>query len=168
MLSQIGPQGEKVVAYFSRTFNKAERRYCVARRELVAIMRAISHFKYYLCGLPFTVRTDHSALPSTSPMGRLQELALYVFTVEHGLGLTIPTLTPCPGAPVLPAAAGTVKRERIKRKSFLQKRSKTTCITESGQSAERRRSSTHPNGERSRNRILICNLPATKGLFAKF
>lgn len=34
----------------------------MTRRELLAIVRAISHFKYYLCGLPFTVRTDHSAL----------------------------------------------------------------------------------------------------------
>ncbi|KAI3357057.1 hypothetical protein L3Q82_015442 [Scortum barcoo] len=34
VLSQVGPKGEKVVAYFSKTFNKAERRYCVTRREL--------------------------------------------------------------------------------------------------------------------------------------
>ncbi|KAL7865828.1 hypothetical protein SRHO_G00110750 [Serrasalmus rhombeus] len=62
VLSQVGQEGEKVVAYFSRTFNKAEQHYCVTRRELLAVVRAISHFKYYLCGLPFTVRTDHAAL----------------------------------------------------------------------------------------------------------
>jgi len=50
------------VAYYSRTSNKAERRYCVTRCELLAIVRAVRHFKYYLCGLPFTVRTDHSTL----------------------------------------------------------------------------------------------------------
>ena len=50
VLSQVGP--EEVVAYFSKTFNKAERRYCVTRRELLAIVRTISHFKYYIYSLP--------------------------------------------------------------------------------------------------------------------
>lgn len=58
VLSQVGAVGENVVAYFSKTFVC----YCVTRRELLAIVRAISHFRYYLCGLPFAVRTDHSAL----------------------------------------------------------------------------------------------------------
>lgn len=33
VLSQVGPEGERVVTYFSRAFNKHERRYCVTRRE---------------------------------------------------------------------------------------------------------------------------------------
>lgn len=94
VLSQVGPEGETVVAYFSKTFNKAERRYCVTRRELLAIVRAINHFKYYLCGLPFTVRTDHSALQwlmsFKEPEGQiarwLEELAPYVFSVEYRAG----------------------------------------------------------------------------------
>ena len=48
--SQTTPEGERVVAYFSRAFNKAERRYCVTRRELLAVVLSIRHFKYYLCG----------------------------------------------------------------------------------------------------------------------
>ncbi|KAI3373427.1 hypothetical protein L3Q82_022037, partial [Scortum barcoo] len=69
VLSQVGLKGEKVVAYY---FNKAERCYCVTCRELLAIVRAIGHFKYYLCGLPFNVRTDHSAYcPSKNQKGRL-------------------------------------------------------------------------------------------------
>ncbi|KAL7841639.1 hypothetical protein SRHO_G00253300 [Serrasalmus rhombeus] len=94
VLSQVGQEGEKVVAYFSRTFNKAEQRYCVTRRELLAVVRAISHFKYYLCGLPFTVRTDHAALQwlmsFKEPEGQiarwLEELAPYVFQVEYRAG----------------------------------------------------------------------------------
>lgn len=95
VLSQVGPEGEKVVAYFSRTFNKAERRYCVTRRELLAIVRAISHFRYYLCGLPFTVRSDHAALQwlmsFKEPEGQiarwLEELAPYTFHVEYRAGV---------------------------------------------------------------------------------
>ncbi|KAK7884629.1 hypothetical protein WMY93_027752 [Mugilogobius chulae] len=94
VLSQLRPEGEKVVAYFSKTFNKAERRYCVTRRELLAIVRAIGHFRYYLCGLPFTIRTDHSALQwlmsFKEPEGQiarwLEELAPFNFKVEYRAG----------------------------------------------------------------------------------
>ena len=34
VLAQAGPEGARVVVYFSKTFNKAERRYCLTRREL--------------------------------------------------------------------------------------------------------------------------------------
>lgn len=110
VLSQMGPEGEKVVAYFSRTFNKAERRYCVTRRELLAIVRAISHFKYYLCGLPFTIRTDHAALQwlmsFKEPEGQiarwLEELAPYAFKVEYRAGArhaNADAMSRRPGAP---------------------------------------------------------------------
>ncbi len=59
VLAQMTADGERVVAYYSRTFNKAERRYCVTRRELLAVVSAVRHFRYYLGGLHFTVRTDH-------------------------------------------------------------------------------------------------------------
>jgi len=59
VLSQARPEGERVVGYFSRVFNNAERRYCVTCRELLAVVLSI---KYYLCSQTFTVRTDHSAL----------------------------------------------------------------------------------------------------------
>lgn len=94
VLSQVGPEGEKVVAYFNRAFNKAERRYCVTRRELLAVVLSIRHFKYYLCGLPFMVRTDHSALQwlmtFREPEGQvarwLEELQAYHFNVKHRAG----------------------------------------------------------------------------------
>lgn len=77
--------------YFSRAFNKAERHYCVTRRELLAVVSAVRHFKYYLGGLHFTVRTDQSALQwlmsFREPEGQLahwiEELQAYDFTVMH-------------------------------------------------------------------------------------
>lgn len=94
VLSQVGPEGEMVVVYFSKTFNKPERCYCVTLRELLAIMRTVSHFKCYLCGLPFAVRTDHAALQwlmsFKEPEGQitcwLEELAPYVFKGEYRAG----------------------------------------------------------------------------------
>ncbi|KAJ8380842.1 hypothetical protein SKAU_G00016200 [Synaphobranchus kaupii] len=92
--AQVGPGGERVVAYYSRTFDKAERRYCITRRELLAVVLAIRHFKYYLCGLHFTVRTDHSALQwlmsFKEPEGQvarwIEELQSYHFSVAQGWG----------------------------------------------------------------------------------
>lgn len=51
-------------------------------------------------------------------------------------------------------AADPVKRERPRRKSSVWRRSKITCIMETGPSAERHRSLTHQNGEHGRNRML--------------
>ena len=94
VLSQTGPDGERVVAYFSRAFSKAEKRYCVTRRELLAVVLSIRHFKYYLCGPLFRVRTDHAALQwlmsFKEPEGQvarwLEELQAFNFTVEHRQG----------------------------------------------------------------------------------
>lgn len=61
-LSQKGPEGEHVMACFSQLFTKSEWHYCVTHRELLAVVTAARHFKYYLCGVPFIIRTDHAAL----------------------------------------------------------------------------------------------------------
>ena len=63
VLSQKSEEGdEKVIAYYSKVLSKRERRYCVTRRELLAVVQAVSHFHCYLYGQNFKIRTDHSAL----------------------------------------------------------------------------------------------------------
>jgi hypothetical protein len=62
VLSQIQDKQEQVIAYYSKTLNKAERNYCVTRRELLAIVKTLEHFHKYLYGQEFHLRTDHSAL----------------------------------------------------------------------------------------------------------
>jgi hypothetical protein len=37
---------EKVVCYFSKTFSRSERSYCVTRRELLAVVVSIKHFHH--------------------------------------------------------------------------------------------------------------------------
>ena len=62
VLSQIQNGQEKVIAYGSRTLTKAEKNYSVTRKELLALVYFMQHFRYYLLGRPFVARTDHAAL----------------------------------------------------------------------------------------------------------
>ena len=62
VLSQIQEGEEKVIAYFSKSLTKEQRRYCVTRKELLAIVQSVKHFHHYLYGRKFLVRTDHHAL----------------------------------------------------------------------------------------------------------
>ena len=52
------------IAYASRFLNTLEEKYSVDELELLGVVWAIEHFKYYLCGKHFTVITDHQALIS--------------------------------------------------------------------------------------------------------
>jgi len=63
VLSQTDDEGtEHVIAYASRLLSKTERNYCTTRKELLAVITFLSHFRQYLLGRHFTVRTDHGAL----------------------------------------------------------------------------------------------------------
>ena len=62
VLSQVQDGVEKVVAYYSRVLNSTERKYCVTRRELLAVVKAVDHFHHYLYGCHFIVHSDHGSL----------------------------------------------------------------------------------------------------------
>ena len=51
-----------LVAYGSRTFNRAEANYCITRRETLAAVFGLKQFRQYLLGRKFVLRTDHSEL----------------------------------------------------------------------------------------------------------
>ena len=63
VLSQLDEQGnERVLAYASRLLSKAERNYCVTRKELLSVVSFTTHFLPYLLGRRFTLRTDDAPL----------------------------------------------------------------------------------------------------------
>jgi len=45
-----------------RTLKKNELNYCVIRKKLLAIVHFSRHFRQYLLGKSFVIRTDHAAL----------------------------------------------------------------------------------------------------------
>jgi hypothetical protein len=95
VLSQIQEDGtEKVVAYYSRCLSNAERNYCVTRRELLAIVEALRHWRHYVTGKEITVRSDHSSLSwlkkFKEPEGQmarwLEKLSEFKMTIEYRRG----------------------------------------------------------------------------------
>jgi len=63
VLSQIDAHGrEKVISYGSHKMNKHELGYCITRKELLAIYYFTQHFKHFLYGKKFLLRTDHKAI----------------------------------------------------------------------------------------------------------
>ena len=62
VLSQIQNGKEKVIAYGSRSMNKAERNYCITDKELLAVRHFVEYFRQYPLGREFRVRSDHRAL----------------------------------------------------------------------------------------------------------
>ena len=95
VLSQVQEDGsERVIAYVSRVLTKPEQRYCVTRRELLAVVTFVQHFRPYLLGRHFLLRTDHGSLTWLSnfkePEGQLarwlEQLQEYDFTIAHRPG----------------------------------------------------------------------------------
>ncbi len=55
-------QEVKYIAFAARALTDSEKGYGATKRELLAIVEALEHFRYYLFGVHFTLYTDHNAL----------------------------------------------------------------------------------------------------------
>ena len=94
VLSAVREGKERVLGFASRSLTDCERRYCVTRKELLAVVWAIRHFKTYLYGRKFLVRTDHHSLvwlmnfrDADGQLGRwLDTLNLHTFDIDYRPG----------------------------------------------------------------------------------
>ena len=89
-----GGEEERAIAYYSKTFSLPQRNYCVTRRELLAVVMAVNHFRPYLYGKNFKLRTDHASLvwlykrsePSHQVARWIEVLSEFDFVIEHRAG----------------------------------------------------------------------------------
>ncbi|GFS75830.1 retrovirus-related Pol polyprotein from transposon 297 [Trichonephila clavipes] len=89
-----GRQYLKFEKHWSKCLSKPERNYCVTRKELLAIVKAIEHFHHYLYGQKFLLRTDHASLTwlmnfrnTEGQVARwIQRLNEYYFDIRHRKG----------------------------------------------------------------------------------
>ena len=96
VLSQVQGEREVVLAYYSRCLSKAEKNYCVTRKELLSLVCALRHFNPYGLGNgeSFIVRTDHASLQwlrnFREPDGQLARwldlITPYNYQLEHRPG----------------------------------------------------------------------------------
>jgi hypothetical protein len=87
-------QGDGPIAYFSRQFAPRHLKIAAYERELIGLVQAVRHWRPYLWGRPFVVRTDHYSLKfmldqhlSTIPQHNwISKLFGYDFRVEYHPG----------------------------------------------------------------------------------
>ena len=87
-------QGSNVIQFTSRSLSKSERRYSATKRELLAIVFALSKFQYYVLGKKVTVFTDHKPLtyihtqeqPNHLILKYFETLFLYNFRIQYVKG----------------------------------------------------------------------------------
>jgi len=91
VLSQVQEGREVVVAYYSKSLSPTERNYCTIRKELLAVIKSLKHFRPYLYGRRFRLLKDHASLiwlckraDPSSQIGRwLEILAEFSYRIEH-------------------------------------------------------------------------------------
>ena len=85
---------DKVIAFASHRLSKSQRNYSTTRKELLACVVFVQHFRHYLLGKHFELRTDHASLrwllnfrSPTGVLARLLEiLSEYDFDIVYRPG----------------------------------------------------------------------------------
>lgn len=92
VLEQLDANNQRrPVAFASRSLNNAERNYSTIEKELLAIVWSVKHFRPYLYGRKFKIRTDHQPLvwlmnlkdPSSRLMRWRIKLEEYEYEIEY-------------------------------------------------------------------------------------
>jgi len=95
VLSQKVNGEECPIAFFSRVMNLAQKQYSATRRELLAVISALQHFRHYLIGNKVILRMDHYSLkwlktfkiPEGIMARWIETLTEFDIEIEHRPGL---------------------------------------------------------------------------------
>ena len=95
VLSQEHEGAERIVAHASRSLTKAEKKYGVMRKELLAVVVFTKQFRPYLLGQSFKLQTDHGSLtwlqnfrdPCGQPARWLEHLQEFKLEIVHRRGI---------------------------------------------------------------------------------
>ena len=89
VLTQVTPEGERVIQYISHKLKDGPRKWPVIEREAFAIVYAIAKLRHFLLGSRFTVYTDHKPLRTlfTSEMRNTRVQKWAVLINEYGCNI---------------------------------------------------------------------------------
>ncbi|CAF3051325.1 unnamed protein product [Rotaria sp. Silwood2] len=73
VLLQIYPEGDRPVAYISKKFTQAQRKWSPMEQECYAFICALEKWHNYLSGIKFTWETDHKALTQLNKKAQLNK-----------------------------------------------------------------------------------------------
>ena len=73
VLSQVQDDKERVIGFYSHLLSDSERRYCITKREFLGVIKSVQHFKPYLYGQKFLIRTDNAAVSHLLTLTDAQE-----------------------------------------------------------------------------------------------
>ena len=68
VLSQVQDGKARVIAYASKKLNAQQQRYSVTRRELLTVITFMNHFRHFLLGRKFLLRTDHDGFSNSKTL----------------------------------------------------------------------------------------------------
>ena len=82
---------ERLIIFGSVVIYASQRNHCIIRKELLAVVRFTKHFKHFLLGRIFTIRTDHNIhtwlMEFKNIEGQLarwlEELSMYNMQIVH-------------------------------------------------------------------------------------
>ena len=62
VFSQFQDEEERVISFASRALCGGQKNYCTTKQKLLAVVTFVEHFRYFLYGQHYTIRSDHALL----------------------------------------------------------------------------------------------------------
>jgi putative transposase len=79
-------QDDKIIGFYSKKFNETELNYSIVEKEILAILRALNHFKTIIFSSRITIKTDNKNLTfNQEQTSRIQRWKLQIEEFDYEL-----------------------------------------------------------------------------------